>query len=198
MFLLIPIFLPATMGYISIYIPLCFYLYLDPDEDPEELEPIYIPLCFYLYPCPADISCIWYTFTFHYVSTYTTSITVDNTLITGFTFHYVSTYTTWRSTTSLPLFNLHSTMFLLILVHFPPLIHTVSRPPNCRPLYFLPHPPLFSCLFFYFPVYYSRNMRFVDFPQFRHYLRSTITGSYLFYHLGCPRILLVSTFHFGT
>ena len=44
--------------------------------------------------------------------------------------------------------NLHSTMFLLIPVHFPPLIHTVSRLPNCRPLYFLPHPPLFFLLIF--------------------------------------------------
>ena len=39
-------------------------------------------------------------------------------------------------------------MFLLIPVHFPPLIHTVSRLPNCRPLYFLPHPPLFFLLIF--------------------------------------------------
>ena len=87
-----------------------------------------------------------------------------------FTFHYVSTYTHgqfrhfWedihlhstmfllirhiRIQDKFLLLYLHSTMFLLILVHFPPLIHTVSRPPNCRPLYFLPHPPLFFLLIF--------------------------------------------------
>ena len=138
---------------------------------------IYIPLCFYLYDMTAWAASAaqW-----HLHSTMFLLIHIYNRI--------------WEVTEN----NLHSTMFLLIPVHFSPLIHAVSRLPNCRSLYFLPHPPLFSCLFFYFPVYYSRNMRFVDFPQFRHYLRSTITGSYLFYHLGCPRILLVSTFHFGT
>ena len=87
-------------------------------------------------------------FTFHYVSTYTMSGVPNIKMLKEFTFHYVSTYTRSGIHILLECTNLHSTMFLLILVHFPPLIHTVSRPPNCRPLYFLPHPPLFFLLIF--------------------------------------------------
>ena len=54
---------------------------------------IYIPLCFYLYPGSGCTPGFNRAFTFHYVSTYTSSANKIVSLSKLFTFHYVSTYT---------------------------------------------------------------------------------------------------------
>ena len=71
MFLLIPIVAVGLVFSRTIYIPLCFYLYLD---HLERLAPS-LP------------------FTFHYVSTYTHCRREPVPRMHAFTFHYVSTYT---------------------------------------------------------------------------------------------------------
>ena len=99
----------------SIYIPLCFYLYLPRLSYSPTFCHIYIPLCFYLYEtyyCKGDFilnlhstmlllillacsvqPCMVIPFTFHYASTYTISLNYKLDFRTGFTFHYASTYT---------------------------------------------------------------------------------------------------------
>ena len=80
-----------------------------------QINKIYIPLCFYLYEDEERDSFFYFQFTFHYVSTYTIPICLDTAAIPAFTFHYVSTYTRSVSGDALPVSDLHSTMFLLIL-----------------------------------------------------------------------------------
>ena len=104
----------------TIYIPLCFYLYVCHDNVIHDDSPIYIPLCFYLYSnCRINgWSCLdlhstmlllilyafvdilngLLSFTFHYASTYTTTQQSTMTAVSSFTFHYASTYTTWIQT----------------------------------------------------------------------------------------------------
>ena len=59
--------------HINIYIPLCFYLYFQSCQQSRLNYNIYIPLCFYLYEYANSCIASFYTFTFHYASTYTTA-----------------------------------------------------------------------------------------------------------------------------
>ena len=85
---------------------------------------IYIPLCFYLYGlCKLVLHEGFWSFTFHYASTYTNSSITFSLSKAVFTFHYASTYTRPSSSLSSAVFNLHSTMLLLIRV---PPFHGIS------------------------------------------------------------------------
>ena len=96
MFLLIHYSRFKWRKYFPIYIPLCFYLYLSQMWERRSEILIYIPLCFYLYNVNK----------FHRYKVY------------KFTFHYVSTYTGKKRIIASQELNLHSTMFLLILLLF--------------------------------------------------------------------------------
>ena len=78
---------------LSIYIPLCFYLYESVVQIVRLTDTIYIPLCFYLYR---------YAFR------------RSPSAISAFTFHYASTYTNLCRHVDRYLIDLHSTMLLLI------------------------------------------------------------------------------------
>ena len=136
MLLLIPVYRDTPCGILcQIYIPLCFYLYVETildslsrneftfhyastytndDDSLNKGEVIYIPLCFYLYGWVQGEESRTGTFTFHYASTYTCPGLGMGIRDWKFTFHYASTYTIAEEYLMIADLNLHSTMLLLI------------------------------------------------------------------------------------
>ena len=99
---------------ISIYIPLCFYLYGNVPRCVFPGDWIYIPLCFYLYgDCRKRID-KWYFIYIPLCFYLYVFLTIKIPGSATFTFHYASTYTTVLRYIVITVPHLHSTMLLLI------------------------------------------------------------------------------------